>query len=87
MTTKRERIAALEDQQVELGERTDPMDLFTTISIIADAEDDIRFFLETHLYRDLLRATQSNPDQAHAAILKMIELDEKIAEIDDEEGD
>lgn len=86
MPTKKERMEALEKEQVEWGDNTDPMDLFTAIMVLSQEEEDPRDFLQSSLYSELLQATQSNPDKAHAAILKMLELDDKIQELDENDG-
>lgn len=82
MTTNEDMQKALTREIEDWSEKTDPMDFYTVIAMVADAEDDITVFLGTHLYKDLLHATQSNPEKSHEALLKMIELDEKIAALD-----
>lgn len=84
--TNKTRIPILEKIIDQHGERTDPMDLFTALSIIADADSySLREFMGTSLYWDLINATQSNPLRAHNAISRMTRADDAIARYDDED--
>lgn len=80
MTTT--RIPILEGIIEKHAERTDGCDLYTVLSIIADAEDDFAEFIGGRLYWDIINATQSNPAQAHNAILRMHRADNAIARYD-----
>jgi hypothetical protein len=76
-----EFIRAAEEIQSQLGEHLDGMDPFLVLSIIADAQgDDIATLLASHLGKDLIRATQSNPKRAFNALRRMGRLEEMIAE-------
>lgn len=79
----KDRIPTLEKIIEQHAERTDPMDLYTALSIIADTEDDLGEFIGGRLYWDLINATQSNPAQAHNAIVRMHRADDAIARYDD----
>ena len=75
-------ITMYEKEIEELGEELDGCDLFTVISIVADSVGDfLPEALGSSLYKDLIRATQSNPEKAYTALLRMIELDNAIAEL------
>ena len=79
----KDRIPTLERIIEQHAERTDPMDLYTALSIIADEEDDMSAFIGGRLYWDLINATQSNPKKAHNAIVRMHRADNAIARYDD----
>lgn len=82
--TNTNRIPILEKIIEAHAERTDPMDLYTALSIIADAEDSMEAFIGSRLYWDLINATQSNPARAHNAIVRMMRADNAIVRYDDE---
>jgi hypothetical protein len=83
------RIPILESRIETLLEDTEPCDFYTVIAAICDAywENDWEGFLASHVYRDLLRTTQSNPKRSHNRILRAVRLDDAIARYDDEEAD
>lgn len=83
--TNKTRIPILEKIIEQHAERTDGMDLYTTLSIIADEDDNMRSFIGSRLYWDLINATQSNPARAHNAITRMVRADDAIARYDDED--
>lgn len=83
--TNKTRIPILEGIIDQHAERTDGADLYTVLSIVADAEDDLEFFIGSRLYWDIINATQSNPQQAHNAILRMARADRAIARYDEED--
>lgn len=83
-TNNRDRIPTLEKIIDQHSERTDPMDLYTALSIIADEQDDFAEFIGSRLYWDLLSATQSNPERSHNAIVRMHRADNAIARYDEE---
>ena len=83
-TNNRGRIPTLEKIIDQHAERTDPMDLYTALSIIADEQDDFAEFIGSRLYWDLINATQSNPARSHNAIVRMHRADNAIARYDEE---
>lgn len=83
--TNRHRIPILEGIIEKHAERTDPMDLYTTLCIIADEQDIMEAFIGSRLYWDLINATQSNPKRSHNAIVRMHRADNAIARYDDED--
>ena len=83
--TNKHRIPILESIIEQHAERTDPMDLYTVLSIVADADDGMEEFINTRTYWDLIYATQSNPKKAHNAIIRMHRADNAIVRYDDED--
>lgn len=81
--TLKDRIPTLEKIIEQHAERTDPMDLYTVLSIVADEQDDMDEFIGGRLYWDLINATQSNPKKAHNAIVRMHRADNAICRYDD----
>lgn len=84
MTNNLHRIPILEKIIEQHAERTDGCDLYTVLSIIADAEDDFSAFINSRLYWDIINATQSNPARAHNAIVRMTRADNAIMRYDEE---
>jgi hypothetical protein len=79
------RIDTLQKIIEQHGERTDPVDLYTVISVIADYEDiALREFIATRQYWDIINASQSNPARAHNAISRMVRADDAISRYEDE---
>lgn len=87
MTTNDARIKTLQSIFEQHAERTDPCDLHTVLSIVADTILDInlREFIDTRAYWDILHATQSNPARSHNAISRMTRADDAIARYGDED--
>lgn len=79
------RIPILEKIIKQHADRTDPMDLYTVLCIVADSEDIFSEFFGSRLYWDLINATQSNPKKSHNAIVRMHRADEAIARYDEED--
>ena len=81
------KLRALEARNAELenemGERVDPADFMLVIQMVADAEDSIEVFLETSLYKDLLHATQSNPERTDGMVREWVKRDAEISALDD----
>lgn len=82
---KAKRIAELEKRQGEIPvEELDGMDFLTVIQILCDSTgEDAVEFLDSHLYKELLRSTQSNPEKSHSIILEWITVDDQISLIDE----
>ena len=74
--------AALEEL---MGERTDSIDFLGAIQIIADSSgDDLKDFINSSLYKELLHFSQSNPERTHSMITEWVERDNAISDLDDE---
>lgn len=67
---------AKEKEIERLSEMLDGADLYTVLSIIADSEGEfLPECLQSSLYRELIHATQSDPEAAYEYLTQMAILD------------
>lgn len=75
----------LEDAQSQLGDDLEGMDIFSLLMMVSnDTGDDPEHTLGSHLFKEILRFSQSNPNKSYQILKEMIDLDNQIAIIDGE---
>lgn len=73
---------ALQDEMDELGNRTDPVDIYALLAMLADDEEmEFADYLNTHLVKDILRFSQSNLEGIHENLLRQHAIDNLLADL------
>lgn len=71
----------LEKRGEFLSNELDGADLLTILAILSEDDDE---YENSHQWGEIIRATQSNPNEAFRILQELRELDDKIAAIDEE---
>jgi hypothetical protein len=82
--SKESEIRKLESELESISANLEGADLYSVLCMIADSQGDFMpDFLDSHLAGEMIRFTQSNPEESYKILKRMSEIDEEIAQLDE----